>query len=63
MATIKERVNSILSEFKVNLKAEEIKFAEASLEDGTMIYTDSETWDAGVNELGPDQEHKSHPSQ
>ena len=42
MNDIKKRVNEVLSRFNVNLKAEEVKFLEASLDDGTMIYTDAE---------------------
>jgi hypothetical protein len=49
MNDIKKRVNEVLSRFNVNLKAEEVKFLEASLDDGTMIYTDAEVWEAGVN--------------
>ena len=49
MNDIKKRVNEVLAKFNVNLKAEEVKFLEASLDDGTMIYTDAEVWEAGVN--------------
>ena len=46
---ISEKINDLFKKYNLNLKAEEVKFAEATLEDGTVIYTDAEAWEAGVN--------------
>jgi len=54
---LKERIAGLFQKYNVNLSVEEptteateeVKFAEGKLEDGTMIYTDSEAWEAGVN--------------
>ena len=54
---LKERIAALFQNYNVNLSveeptteaAEEVKFAEGKLEDGTMIYTDAEAWEAGVN--------------
>lgn len=56
---LKERIANLFQKYNVNLSVdepaapeastEEVKFAEGKLEDGTMIYTDAEAWEAGVN--------------
>lgn len=46
---ISERINELFKKYSLNLKAEEVKFAEATLEDGTQILSDSEVWEQGVN--------------
>lgn len=56
---LKERIAGLFQKYNVNLSVEEptteeqnteeVKFAEGKLEDGTMIYTDAEAWEAGVN--------------
>ena len=57
---LKERIAGLFQKYNVNLSVEEstnepeatpeeVKFAEGKLQDGTMIYTDSEAWEAGVN--------------
>ena len=54
---LKERIANLFQKYNVNLSVEEptteateeVNFAEGKLEDGTMIYTDAETWEAGVN--------------
>lgn len=56
---LKERIASLFQKYNVNLSVEdpttkeqnteEVKFAEGKLDDGTMIYTDAEAWEAGVN--------------
>lgn len=54
---LKERIAALFQNYNVNLSVEEptteateeVKFAEGKLEDGTMIYTDAEAWEAGVN--------------
>jgi hypothetical protein len=54
---LKERIATLFQKYNVNLSVEEptteateeVKFAEGKLEDGTMIYTDAEAWEAGVN--------------
>jgi hypothetical protein len=61
MTTIRERVNKLFEEYRVKLKAEELKFAEAPLEDGTIIYTDAEAWEAGVNVYIVDDEDNKIP--
>lgn len=54
---LKERIATLFQKYNLNLSVEEptteateeVKFAEGKLEDGTMIYTDAEAWEAGVN--------------
>jgi len=57
---LKERIAGLFQKYNVNLSVEEstnepeatpeeVKFAEGKLQDGTMIYTDAEAWEAGVN--------------
>jgi len=46
---ISEKINELFKKYKLNLKAEEVKFLDATLEDGTIISTDAEMWEAGVN--------------
>lgn len=56
---LKDRIAGLFQKYNVNLSVEdpnnepeateEVKFAEGKLEDGTMIYTDAEVWEAGVN--------------
>ena len=57
---LKERIAGLFQKYNVNLSVEdptnepeatpeEVKFAEGKLDDGTMIYTDAEAWEAGVN--------------
>lgn len=54
---LKERIAALFQKYNLNLSVEEptteateeVKFAEGKLEDGTMIYTDAEAWEAGVN--------------
>lgn len=56
---LKDRIAGLFQKYNVNLSVEdptteeqnteEVKFAEGKLDDGTMIYTDAEAWEAGVN--------------
>lgn len=46
---ISEKINELFKKYNLNLKAEEVKFLDATLEDGTIISTDAEMWEAGVN--------------
>lgn len=55
MTKIKTLVNEIFAKYNVELSAEEPKaevkaeLATATLKDGTVVQSDSETWEAGVN--------------
>jgi hypothetical protein len=46
---IQEKINELFKKYNLNLTTEEVKLAEATLEDGTVIYSDSESWEQGVN--------------
>ena len=49
---LREKVNALFAKHNVSLSAEEVvevkQMVEAILEDGTSIYTDSDTWATGV---------------
>ena len=49
---LREKVNALFAKHNVSLSAEEVvevkQMVEAILEDGTSIYSDSDTWAAGV---------------
>ena len=55
---LREKVNALFAKHNVSLSAEEVvevkQMVEAILEDGTSIYTDSDTWAAGVRVFGKD---------
>jgi hypothetical protein len=57
---LREKVNALFAKHNVSLSAEEVvevkQMVEAILEDGTSIYTDSDTWAAGVRVFGKDAE-------
>jgi len=55
---LREKVNALFAKHNVSLSAEEVvevkQMVEAILEDGTSIYSDSDTWAAGVRVFGKD---------
>lgn len=55
---LREKVNALFAKHNVSLSAEEVvevkQMVEAILEDGTSIYSDSDTWAAGVRVLSKD---------
>lgn len=55
---LREKVNALFAKHNVSLSAEEVvevkQMVEAILEDGTSIYTDSDTWAAGVRVFSKD---------
>lgn len=55
---LREKVNALFAKHNVSLSAEEVvevkQMVEAILEDGTSIYTDSDTWAAGVRVFAKD---------
>ena len=57
---LREKVNALFAKHNVSLSAEEVvevkQMVEAILEDGTSIYSDSDTWAAGVRVFGKDAE-------
>lgn len=57
---LREKVNALFAKHNVSLSAEEVvevkQMVEAILEDGTSIYTDSDTWAAGVRVFAKDAE-------
>jgi len=46
---IKDKVNDLFKKYGINMAAEEVKLMEAILEDGSIINTDAEVWEQGVN--------------
>ena len=57
---LREKVNALFAKHNVSLSAEEVvevkQMVEAVLEDGTSIYSDSDTWAAGVRVFAKDAE-------
>ena len=57
---LREKVNALFAKHNVSLSAEEVvevkQMVEAILEDGTSIYSDSDTWAPGVRVLSKDAE-------
>jgi hypothetical protein len=57
---LREKVNALFAKHNVSLSAEEVvevkQMVEAILEDGTSIYSDSDTWAAGVRVFAKDAE-------
>jgi hypothetical protein len=57
---LREKVNALFAKHNVSLSAEEVvevkQMVEAILEDGTSIYTDSDTWATGVRVFTKDAE-------
>ena len=57
---LREKVNALFAKHNVSLSAEEVvevkQMVEAILEDGTSIYSDSDTWATGVRVFGKDAE-------
>jgi hypothetical protein len=57
---LREKVNALFAKHNVSLSAEEVvevkQMVEAILEDGTSIYSDSDTWAPGVRVFGKDAE-------
>lgn len=57
---LREKVNALFAKHNVSLSAEEVvevkQMVEAILEDGTSIYSDSDTWAAGVRVFTKDAE-------
>ena len=57
---LKEKVNALFAKHNVSLSAEEVvevkQMVEAILEDGTSIYSDSDTWAPGVRVFAKDAE-------
>jgi hypothetical protein len=55
---LREKVNALFAKHNVSLSAEEVvevkQMVEAILEDGTSIYSDSDTWAPGVRVLSKD---------
>ena len=55
---LREKVNALFAKHNVSLSAEEVvevkQMVEAILEDGTSIYSDSDTWAAGVRVFAKD---------
>ena len=55
---LREKVNALFAKHNVSLSAEEVvkvkQMVEAVLEDGTSIYSDSDTWAAGVRVFAKD---------
>ena len=55
---LKEKVNALFAKHNVSLSAEEVvevkQMVEAILEDGTSIYSDSDTWAPGVRVFAKD---------
>lgn len=55
---LREKVNALFAKHNVSLSAEEVvevkQMVEAILEDGTSIYSDSDTWVPGVRVLSKD---------
>jgi hypothetical protein len=55
---LREKVNALFAKHNVSLSAEEVvevkQMVEAILEDGTSIYSDSDTWATGVRVFGKD---------
>lgn len=55
---LREKVNALFAKHNVSLSAEEVvevkQMVEAILEDGTSIYSDSDTWASGVRVFGKD---------
>jgi phage shock protein A len=55
---LREKVNALFAKHNVSLSAEEVvevkQMVEAVLEDGTSIYSDSDTWAPGVRVLSKD---------
>lgn len=46
--TIQERVQELFNRFNVNLQVERVDMAEAVLENGTVIYTDADSFEEGA---------------
>ena len=57
---LREKVNALFAKHNVSLSAEEVvevkQMVEAVLEDGTSIYSDSDTWAPGVRVFAKDAE-------
>ena len=57
---LREKVNALFAKHNVSLSAEEVvevkQMVEAILEDGTSIYSDSDTWAPGVRVFAKDAE-------
>ena len=57
---LREKVNALFAKHNVSLSAEEVvevkQMVEAILADGTSIYSDSDTWAAGVRVFAKDAE-------
>jgi prefoldin subunit 5 len=57
---LREKVNALFAKHNVSLSAEEVvevkQMVEAILEDGTSIYSDSDTWATGVRVFTKDAE-------
>ena len=57
---LREKVNALFAKHNVSLSAEEVvevkQMVEAVLEDGTSIYSDSDTWTPGVRVFAKDAE-------
>jgi len=57
---LREKVNALFAKHNVSLSAEEVvevkQMVEAILEDGTSIYSDSDTWATGVRVFAKDAE-------
>ena len=57
---LREKVNALFAKHNVSLSAEEVvevkQMVEAILEDGTSIYSDSDTWAVGVRAFAKDMD-------
>ena len=57
---LREKVNALFAKHNVSLSAEEVvevkQMVEAILEDGTSIFTDSDTWAVGVRAFAKDMD-------
>lgn len=59
--TLQERINGLFEKYSVNLSAEPVELAQATLENGTVIATDSDAFAVGVQAYVTNDEGEKIP--